>query len=167
MAPSYEKAWWLTDDEKAALRAGYNSSGRGEEHDAHFTWTEVFSTFKVNPSAFSERAGADLQRSMSTVALHAHDASSLLVERSDPLRSRLRKSHSLKESPFNGDSPCFTQFAPTIVGTFGYSPVQTQLHSVPPYAVVFVVGKLQRVCPSTCLLPGPSDATGAERRAPS
>jgi MFS family permease len=28
-------------------------------------------------------------------------------------------------------------FAPTIIGTFGYSPVETQLHSVPPWACAF------------------------------
>ncbi|ORY90733.1 major facilitator superfamily domain-containing protein [Leucosporidium creatinivorum] len=99
MAPSYEKAWWLKQEEKEALRAGYNSSGRGEEHDAHFTWAEVFSTFK---SPFM------------LMMLPVFWSNGLIL--------------------FG-----LAYFAPTIVGTFGYSPIQTQLHSVPPYAVVFVV----------------------------
>lgn len=32
----------------------------------------------------------------------------------------------------------FSYFAPTIVRSFGYGPIETQLRSVPPYAVVFV-----------------------------
>nr|OQO15450.1 hypothetical protein B0A51_16239 [Rachicladosporium sp. CCFEE 5018] len=31
----------------------------------------------------------------------------------------------------------YAYFAPTIIKTFGYSPIQTQLHSVPPWAVAF------------------------------
>ncbi|KAH7350211.1 pantothenate transporter liz1 [Plectosphaerella cucumerina] len=31
----------------------------------------------------------------------------------------------------------YAYFAPTIIRTYGYSPIQTQLHSVPPWAVAF------------------------------
>jgi MFS family permease len=31
----------------------------------------------------------------------------------------------------------FAFFAPTIIGTYGYSPIETQLHSVPPWACAF------------------------------
>jgi len=47
MAPNYEKAWWLKANEKAALRAAYNATGRGAEADAHFSWAEVILAFKV------------------------------------------------------------------------------------------------------------------------
>jgi len=31
----------------------------------------------------------------------------------------------------------YAYFAPTIIRSYGYSPIQTQLHSVPPWAVSF------------------------------
>jgi len=49
MAPDYEKAWWLKADEKAALRAAYNATGRGAEADARFSWAEVILALKVRP----------------------------------------------------------------------------------------------------------------------
>jgi len=37
-------------------------------------------------------------------------------------------------------------FAPTILGTYGYSPVQTQLHSVPPWACAFGFAMIIAFC---------------------
>ncbi|ERF68098.1 hypothetical protein EPUS_06909 [Endocarpon pusillum Z07020] len=36
----------------------------------------------------------------------------------------------------------FAYFSPTIIRTYGYSPISTQLHSVPPFAVAFVFSVL-------------------------
>jgi len=37
-------------------------------------------------------------------------------------------------------------FAPTIVATYGYSPIQTQLHSVPPWAAAFALAMIIATC---------------------
>ncbi|KAF8862920.1 MFS general substrate transporter [Acephala macrosclerotiorum] len=37
-------------------------------------------------------------------------------------------------------------FAPTIIGTYGYSPISTQLHSVPPWACAFVFAMIIATC---------------------
>ncbi|KAI9648328.1 High-affinity nicotinic acid transporter [Ciborinia camelliae] len=37
-------------------------------------------------------------------------------------------------------------FAPGIISTYGFSPIQTQLHSVPPWACAFVISMLVATC---------------------
>ncbi|KAI9792579.1 MAG: hypothetical protein M1816_002099 [Peltula sp. TS41687] len=36
----------------------------------------------------------------------------------------------------------YAYFSPTIIRSYGYSPIQTQLHSVPPYAAAFVLSMI-------------------------
>lgn len=40
----------------------------------------------------------------------------------------------------------YAYFAPGIIGTYGYSPIQTQLHSVPPWACAFAFSMLIAAC---------------------
>jgi quinol-cytochrome oxidoreductase complex cytochrome b subunit len=40
----------------------------------------------------------------------------------------------------------YAYFAPGIIRSYGYSPIQTQLHSVPPWAVAFVFSMLVATC---------------------
>lgn len=40
----------------------------------------------------------------------------------------------------------YAYFAPSIIRGYGYSPIQTQLHSVPPWAVAFAFSMLVATC---------------------
>lgn len=97
-----EEAKWLSDDERAFVKARLAQDVGDSQLDARLTWRKVLGVFK------------DFK-----ILLGGFMYFGLIV---------------------SGYGYAF--FAPTIIRSFGYSPVKTQLYSVPPWAVTFVLSMI-------------------------
>ena len=94
-----EESGWLSDEEKAFVKARLAEDTGDSQLNAHPTWREVLGVLK------------DFKLVLGGLAYFG-----LIV-------------------PGSG----YAYFAPAIIRSLGYSPVMTQLYSVPPWAVSFVL----------------------------
>ena len=97
-----EEAKWLSDEERAFVKARLAEDVGDPQPDAQPTWRDVLGVFK------------DFKMFLGGFMYFG-----LIV---------------------SGYGYAF--FAPTIIRSFGYSPVKTQLYSVPPWAVTFVMSMI-------------------------
>jgi len=97
-----EEAKWLSDDEKAFVKARLAEDMGDSQLNAKSTWRDILGVFK------------DFKIVLSGVMY-----SCILV-------------------PGYG----YAYFAPAVLQSFGFSPVKTQLYSVPPWLVSFALGMI-------------------------
>ena len=97
-----EEAKWLSDEERAFVKARLAEDVGDSQHDAQPTWRDVIGVFK------------DFKIFLGGLMYFG-----LIV------------------SGYG-----YALFVPTIIRSFGYSPVKTQLYSVPPWAVTFVLSMI-------------------------
>jgi len=97
-----EEAKWLSDDEKAFVKARLADDIGDSQPHAQLTWWDVLGVFKD----FKILLGGPMFFGLVVL----------------------------------GDS--YAYFAPAIIRSLGYSPIKTQLYSVPPWAVTFALSMI-------------------------